>query len=94
MIKIAVDAMGGDFAPEEIVLGAINGAREYGCEIYLVGDETRIREALQKAPGWDQLPVHIVHASETIEMHDQPGAARNGLVHTPRRNALRGVWPH
>ena len=75
MIKIAVDAMGGDFAPEEIVLGAIIGAREYGCEIYLVGDETRIREALQKAPGWDQLPVHIVHASETIEMHDQPGAA-------------------
>lgn len=67
--------MGGDFAPEEIVLGAIDGAREYGCEIYLVGDEARIRESLQKSPGWDRLPVHIVHASETIEMHDQPGAA-------------------
>ncbi len=75
MIKIAVDAMGGDFAPEEIVLGAIEGAREYGCEIYLVGDEVRIREVLKKSPGWDKLPVHIVHASEIIDMHDQPGAA-------------------
>jgi len=75
LIKIAVDAMGGDFAPEEIVLGAVEGAREYGCEIYLVGDEARIREALQKSPGWDKLPVHIVHASEVIDMHDQPGAA-------------------
>jgi len=75
LIKIAVDAMGGDFAPEEIVLGAIEGAREYGCEIYLVGDEVRIREVLNKSPGWDKLPVHIVHASEIIDMHDQPGAA-------------------
>ena len=75
LIKIAVDAMGGDFAPDEIVLGAVEGARQYGCEIFLVGDETRIRESLQKAPGWDRLPIHIVHASETIDMHDQPGAA-------------------
>jgi glycerol-3-phosphate acyltransferase PlsX len=67
--------MGGDFAPEEIVLGAVEGAREYGCEIYLVGDEVRIRKVLNKSPGWDKLPVHIVHASEIIDMHDQPGAA-------------------
>jgi len=57
------------------VLGAIDGAREYGCEIHLVGDEDRIRASLQKSPGWEHLPVHIVHASETIEMNDQPGAA-------------------
>lgn len=75
MIKIAVDAMGGDFAPEEIVLGAVEGAREYGCEIFLVGDETRIREALQKSPGWEKLPVRIVHASEIIDMNDQPGVS-------------------
>ena len=75
MIKIAVDAMGGDFAPDEIVLGAVEGARDFGCEIFLVGDEVRIREALTKVPDWEKLPVHIVHASETIDMHDQPGAA-------------------
>ena len=75
LIRIAVDAMGGDYAPEEIVLGAVEGARQYGCEIFLVGDEARIRESLQKSPGWERLPIQIVHASETIDMHDQPGAA-------------------
>jgi glycerol-3-phosphate acyltransferase PlsX len=75
LIRIAVDAMGGDFAPEEIVLGAVVGARKFGCEVFLVGDESRIRASLLKSPDWDKLPVHIVHASETIDMHDQPGAA-------------------
>ena len=75
MIKIAVDAMGGDFAPEEIVRGAVEGARRYECEVFLVGDETRIRNVLQTVPAWEKLPVHIVHASETIDMHDQPGVA-------------------
>ena len=75
MIKIAVDAMGGDFAPEEIVRGAVEGARRYECEVFLVGDETRIRNVLQTVHAWEKLPVHIVHASETIDMHDQPGVA-------------------
>ena len=75
VIKIAVDAMGGDFAPEEIVRGAVEGARRYECEVFLVGDETRIRNVLQTVPAWEKLPVHIVHASETIDMHDQPGVA-------------------
>lgn len=75
MIKIAIDAMGGDFAPKEIVIGAMEGAKEFGCEIFLVGDEARIREELNHCPGWDQLSVHIVHASETIEMDDSPGTA-------------------
>ena len=75
MIKIAVDAMGGDFAPEEIVRGAVEGARRYECEVFLVGDEARIRNVLQTVPAWEKLPVHVVHASETIDMHDQPGVA-------------------
>ncbi|MBQ1335767.1 MAG: phosphate acyltransferase, partial [Selenomonadaceae bacterium] len=37
-MKIAVDAMGGDFAPEQIVFGAVRAARKYQCEIVLVGD--------------------------------------------------------
>lgn len=75
LIKIAIDAMGGDHAPEEIVLGAVEGAREYACEIFLVGDESRIRAILTKCPAWETLPIHIVHASEIIDMHDQPGVA-------------------
>ncbi len=75
MIRIAVDAMGGDFAPAEIVLGAVDGARNYDCEIFLVGDEARIRDVLSKIPDWEKLPIQIVHASEMIDMNDQPGAA-------------------
>lgn len=75
LIKIAIDAMGGDHAPEEIVLGAVEGARDFECEIFLVGDESRIHAVLQRIPAWEKLPLHIVHASEIIDMHDQPGVA-------------------
>ena len=46
-MKIAVDAMGGDFAPEQVVFGAIRAAKKYDCEIVLVGDEAKIREVLE-----------------------------------------------
>lgn len=71
-MKIAVDAMGGDFAPEKIVLGAVEAAREYDCEIYLVGDETKIRDVLKKAKGWEKLKLSIHHAAEVIEMEEHP----------------------
>ena len=51
-MKIAVDAMGGDYAPLEIVFGAVRAAKKYHCEIVLVGDEAKIREVLSKEPGW------------------------------------------
>ena len=43
-MKIAVDAMGGDYAPRVIVFGAVRAAKKYHCEIVLVGDEAKIRE--------------------------------------------------
>ena len=45
-MKIAIDAMGGDYAPEEIVKGAVIAAREYGVEIVLVGPAEKIEEEL------------------------------------------------
>ena len=48
MKKIAVDAMGGDFAPLEIVLGAIQAVKEYKVPVVLVGDEDEIRPILEK----------------------------------------------
>ncbi|HKP54615.1 MAG TPA: phosphate acyltransferase PlsX [Chloroflexia bacterium] len=48
-LKIAIDAMGGDHAPEEIVKGAIDAAREYGIEIVLVGQPDAIRAELAKS---------------------------------------------
>lgn len=73
-MKIAVDAMGGDYAPDEIILGAIEAAREYRCDIILVGDETRIRMALD-AHGANNLPITVHHASEVIEMTEHPSIA-------------------
>ena len=46
-MRVAVDAMGGDNAPEPIVLGAIEGARRYNVEVILVGDESLIRPLLR-----------------------------------------------
>ena len=43
-MKIAVDAMGGDYAPEEVVLGAIEAAETYNLDVALVGDEKRIQK--------------------------------------------------
>lgn len=74
-MKVAIDAMGGDFAPEEIVRGAIEAAGEYGCEIVLVGDEARILPLLEKEGDWHSLGITVKHASQTIEMTDQPATA-------------------
>lgn len=74
-MRVAVDAMGGDYAPVELVDGSVEAAREYSCEIVLVGDEARLREALSRHSDWEKLPIEICHASQVIEMHDHPGAA-------------------
>ena len=73
-IRVALDAMGGDHAPSETVLGAIQAAREYGIGVYLVGREEAIRAELAKhdITGLD-LP--IVHTDEVIEMDEHPATA-------------------
>ena len=73
-MRIAVDAMGGDFAPKEIVRGAVEAAKKYDCEIVLVGDEEQIRAELH---GEDPaaLRISIVHASEVIGMNEHPAEA-------------------
>ena len=73
-MKIAVDAMGGDYAPGEIVRGAIQAAKEQGVEVILVGREELITEEVGKcsAPG---LSVGIVNANEVIRESESPLAA-------------------
>ena len=75
-MKIIVDAMGGDNAPDEIVLGAVNAARESGYEITLVGrgeDILRVFVLL----GIKGIPAgfEIVNASEVIEIDEDPATA-------------------
>lgn len=75
MEKIAVDAMGGDFAPLEIVLGAIQAVREYRIPVVLVGDEKQISEILKNNHEENNPLIEIQHASQVIEMGEHPGLA-------------------
>ncbi|MCL6610883.1 MAG: phosphate acyltransferase PlsX [Peptococcaceae bacterium] len=70
-MKIAVDAMGGDYAPRETVMGALEAARD-GVEVVLVGNRDRILSELGKE---NDHRLEIVHTSETIDMGEQPAAA-------------------
>ena len=76
MIKVAVDAMGGDNAPVSNVRGALSAVRELGVEVVLVGRGEEILKVL-KEDGVDDLPpgVEIAHASEVVEMCDNPATA-------------------
>jgi glycerol-3-phosphate acyltransferase PlsX len=74
MIRIAVDAMGGDYAPLEVVKGAVDAARIYGVGLLLVGREDEIKAELEKYDTTN-LDIKIKHASEVIEMGKSPGVA-------------------
>ncbi len=73
-MRIVVDAMGSDSHPVPDVAGAVLAAREFGTEIILVGDETRIKAELEKKD-IGGLSIEIQHASQVIEMTDKPGEA-------------------
>ncbi len=72
-MRIAVDAMGGDHAPAQIVRGAIEAVRKYdNCEIVLVGDQDKIKAELEASGVKDEPRLIIQHASQTIEMGEHP----------------------
>lgn len=66
MARIAVDAMGGDGAPGVVVEGAVLACREFGLDVILVGDETRIRGELVRLGAADQKGIAIRHAPDTV----------------------------
>jgi glycerol-3-phosphate acyltransferase PlsX len=71
-MKIAVDAMGGDFAPKNIVEGGVQAAREYGIPVVLVGNEEVVRKEVARYPDGGSLPLTFVHASEAVGMDESP----------------------
>jgi phosphate acyltransferase len=72
-VRVAVDAMGGDHAPEEVVAGSLDWAtRNAGTDVILVGDEARI-EAL--IPNGRPANLTIVPASESVAMDEHPALA-------------------
>lgn len=68
--RIAIDAMGGDHAPAEIITGALRAREELDVEILLVGDPQQIKAHLPQQSNFGQL--EIVPAEGTIEMHEEP----------------------
>ena len=70
--RIAVDAMGGDYAPEEIVAGAIQASAELGVDILLVGDKQQIDSLVKKHGGKESASVRVVHAEDVITMKEEP----------------------
>lgn len=70
MTRIVVDAMGSDNHPTPDVLGAVDAAREYGVEIILTGDASKIQPLLD-ANGAATLPIRVVHAPEMLTMKDK-----------------------
>jgi glycerol-3-phosphate acyltransferase PlsX len=74
MLKVAVDAMGGDHAPQVVVEGALLAAQEFGVGLVLVGDQDAVNRELARHPTKPS-SVQVVHAAQTITMHETPSAA-------------------
>src|ERR1700720_2474058 len=75
-MRIALDAMGGDFGPPNLVAGAVMALREYPyiSKLYLVGDSPKIEAELQKH-GCSAGRIEIVHATQVVDMSDRAWSA-------------------
>lgn len=72
LVKVAVDAMGGDHAPLEIVKGAVEAVnKKDNVKVFLVGQEKAVRADLQKYQ-YDSSRVEVVNATEVIDMAEPP----------------------
>src|SRR5205814_7081981 len=75
-MKIALDAMGGDFGPPNLVAGAVMALREYRNieQLYLVGDQQQIEMELQKHQ-YSDARIEIVHSTQVVDMSDRAWTA-------------------
>jgi len=94
MLTIAVDAMGGDYAPKSEVEGAVRAVKTLGVKVILVGQQDVIRRELAEHEGAHRLPIEIVHAKEVITMDDSVDAfrtKRDSSVRVAARLVREGV---
>jgi len=84
-MKIILDAMGGDYAPEAPVLGAIDAARTFGTQITLVGRGEAILGVMREH-GIENLPegMEIANADDVVDMHDDPGS----VIHKRKNSSM------
>jgi glycerol-3-phosphate acyltransferase PlsX len=73
-MKIALDAMGGDFGPAVVVEGAVVAAREYAIGSVLVGDKAAIEREIVRLKA-QELPLTIRHATQVVGMAESPSQA-------------------
>jgi glycerol-3-phosphate acyltransferase PlsX len=83
-VRVAVDAMGGDHAPAELVAGAVEAAREDGAHVLLVGDESAVGAELEKYDVTG-LPIKVVPSEGVIEEGEAPALA---LRQKPRASVI------
>jgi len=74
MVRVAVDAMGGDHAPAVVIEGALEAVARFDVSVLLVGPEREVKARLDRCR-YDTGRVEVVHASETIQMDEAPAAA-------------------
>ena len=88
-MRVALDAMGGDFAPGPIVAGACEAVGDHPeLTVVLVGDRDRIEAELAKTPGAPRERLQIVHASQAIGMNEKPVDA----LRKKRDNSISRCW--
>jgi glycerol-3-phosphate acyltransferase PlsX len=84
-MKFAIDAMGGDNAPRQIIIGAIEGVKVYDVEIVLVGIESIVNKELETLLPKGDPRITVLHADEVVTMEDKPSqiirGKRNSSMH-------------
>ena len=73
-MRVAVDAMGGDYAPREVVRGAVEAINKLGIEVILVGDQEIVGRELSGLD-YDRGKLTVVHSSQVIDMNEHPALA-------------------
>ena len=91
-MKIILDAMGGDNAPQAPVTGALQAVKDFGAQIILVGRTEEIMQVV-KENGLQQLPagLEIQHADDVVDMHDDPALSQPWQL--PPENRMQR-FPH
>ena len=83
-MRIAIDAMGGDYAPASIIEGAVSAVKEYGVSVILVGQEPLIAAELRKVLPKGDPRITIQHAEQVVNMDDIP----SHIIRGKRRSSI------
>ncbi len=91
-ICLALDVMGGDHGPDEIIPAAVFALKKYpDLELTLIGREDVVGNVVAKQHGVDRSRLHVVHAPEVVEMHELPASALKNKKQSSMRVAIEQV---